>query len=121
MSETELMYEVPTDHETTSAIISMAYDLSQPFTDEQKKEFIDGPMPEGTLNNLIMTQSKYMVFSLAYIANVIHGREVNLIIVRTQFNGKIKHHIMKKWKNHSPSQLLTLAYQFAIFEPMLKK
>jgi hypothetical protein len=120
MYESDMMYQIRSDYETTKAIISMAYDLSQPFTDEQKAKFIEGPIPEGTLNALIMWQSKYMVCSVAYVAGVIHGREVNLSIIRTCFNGKKAHHIKKQWKNHSPNQLLTLVYNFGMFEPLRK-
>lgn len=120
MYESELMFQIPTDYETTKAIISMAYDMSQPFTDEQRAEFIEGPIPDGTLNALIMRQSKYMVCSVAYVAGVIHGREVNLSIIRTHFGGKKAHHIKKQWKNHSPNQLLTLVYCFGMFEPLRK-
>ena len=118
MYESDMMFQIRSDFETTAAIITMAYEMSQPFTDEQKAAFIDGPIPEGALNKMIMWQSKYMIGSVAYVANVIYGREVNLSIIRTNFGGKVAHHITKKWKNHSPSQLLTLVYNFGMFEPL---
>lgn len=120
MYESDLTFQIPTDVKSTHAIMSMAYDMSQPFTEEDKKLYIDGSIPEGTLNSIIMRQIKYMASSTAFVLGNVHGRECNLIIIRTQFGGKTAHHIDKRWKNHSPQQLLTLAYHFAIIAPLRK-